>query len=95
MSWLAAGPEGVVLTVRVTPRSSRSRIDGPRGDALKIRLDAPPVDGRANEALLEFLSDQLHVPRRDVVLLSGATGRTKRVLIRGLDAARAAGLLST
>ena len=86
MSYLASTPDGVQLTVRVTPRSSRNRVDGPVGDALKIRLHAPPVDGKANDALLDFLAEQLGVPRRALVLQAGTQGRLKRVLVRGVTA---------
>ena len=63
------------------PGAKRTEIAGSHGDALKIRLAAPPVDGRANEALLAFLAEAFGVPARQVTLLSGATGRRKRVRI--------------
>ena len=65
-------------------------LNGPNalGDALKIRLCAPPVDGAANAALIEFLSDFFSLPRARVQLLSGATSRNKRVLLAGLPAAK-------
>lgn len=87
MTWLTEAGSGVVLQVRVTPRSSRHRVDGVLGDALKIRLQAPPVEGKANEALVEFLAEQLDVPRRAVQLEAGAQSRTKRVRIAGLTGA--------
>lgn len=87
MAWLTEDGSGVVLQVRVTPRSSRHRVDGVLGDALKIRLQAPPVEGKANEALVEFLADQLDLPRRAVQLEAGAQSRTKRVRISGLTGA--------
>ena len=77
----------MILSVRVIPRSPRSRIDGRRGDALLVRLAAPPVDGAANEALIELLSREFHVPKRQVSILSGASSRDKRVELDGLDAA--------
>lgn len=83
MSAIAQTPEGVVLTVRVVPRASRNRVDGLLGDALKIRLQAPPVEGRANEALVDFLAATLGVPRRTVTLLAGSASRHKRLLVTG------------
>jgi uncharacterized protein (TIGR00251 family) len=69
----------------VIPRSPRSRVDGVRGDAVLIRLAAPPVEGAANEALVAFLSDVLDLPRRNITIVSGETSRDKRVRIEGLD----------
>ena len=93
MSYLVSTPDGVQLTIRVTPRSSRNRVDGPIGDALKIRLNAPPVEGKANEALLEFLAERLDLPRRAIALLAGTQGRLKRVLVRGVTAEQVAARL--
>jgi uncharacterized protein (TIGR00251 family) len=74
-----------VLNIRVIPRSPRTRVDGTRGDAILIRLAAPPVEGAANEALVAFLSEALGIPRRDITLLAGEKSRDKRVRIAGLD----------
>ena len=71
------------------PRSPRSRVDGLRGDAVLIRLAAPPVEGAANEALVSFLSDVLDLPRRSITIVSGETSRNKRVRIEGIDEATA------
>jgi len=87
MKWLEDTTAGCLLQVRVTPRSSRNRIDGLHDGALKVRLNAPPVEGKANEALIEFLSGCLDLPRRDLVLVSGGQSRTKRILVRGRTAA--------
>ena len=73
------------MNVRVIPRASRNQIQGVLGDALKIRLQAPPVDGKANDALVRFLADTLNVPVRHVRLLSGETGRNKKVFLDGVD----------
>jgi uncharacterized protein (TIGR00251 family) len=78
-----------VLAIRVIPRSPRTRVDGRRGDAILIRLNAPPVDGAANEALIAFLSDILDVPRRSIAIVSGQTSRDKRVRVEGIDQAAA------
>ncbi len=87
MKWVEDTTGGCYLQVRVTPRSSRNRVDGPRDDALKIRLNAPPVDGKANEALIEFLAECLDLPRRALELVAGGQSRTKRILVRGRSAA--------
>jgi len=60
-------------------------VDGKRGDAILIRLNAPPVDGAANEALIAFLSDVLGVPRRDISLVAGDKSRDKRVRVDGVS----------
>lgn len=70
------------ITVHIVPRASTTEIVGMHGDALKIRLAAPPVDGKANKALLDFLAAHYGVPVRNLVLLSGATSRRKVVEIR-------------
>jgi uncharacterized protein (TIGR00251 family) len=75
----------VVLDVRVIPRSPRTAVAGRRGNAILIRVAAPPVDGAANDALLRFLSDTIGVPRRAIRLVSGETSRDKRVGIAGVD----------
>ena len=85
MDWAQVTKEGVVVRVRVTPRASRSRLDGLHGDALKVRLAAPPVDGKANAALVEFLAETWELPRRSVQILAGETSRDKRVLLVGLS----------
>ncbi len=72
------------LSVRVTPRSSKNAVAGFSGGVLKVRLTAPPVDDRANEALVRFLSGELDVPPRHVEILSGERGRNKVVRIHGL-----------
>ena len=84
-----------VLAIRVIPRSPRTRVDGRRGDAILIRLNAPPVDGAANEALIAFLSEALDVPRRSLAIVSGETSRDKRVRIDGIDADTAIARLFT
>lgn len=77
---------GVRIAIHVQPRASRSEVAGAHGDALKIRLSAPPVDGAANEALVELLSERFAVPSRAVRILSGAQSRAKIVEIDGLTA---------
>lgn len=73
----------VRVAVHVQPRASRSEIVGVHGTALKVRLEAPPVDGAANEALVTLLAERLGVPRRSVRVVAGATARAKTVEIDG------------
>jgi hypothetical protein len=73
----------LLLEVRVQPRASRSEFAGMFGDRLRIRLQAPPIDGRANAALVQFLADAFDVPRSQVEVERGLSGRDKRVRIRG------------
>jgi uncharacterized protein (TIGR00251 family) len=82
-------PEGMTLRVRVQPRSSREGIGGEREGALVVRLAAPPVEGRANEALARVLGRVLGVPPSAVRIVRGATGRDKRVAVAGVSAAAA------
>lgn len=77
----------MTLKVRVQPRASADALAGVRAGALVVRLQAPPVDGRANEALARFLGGLLGVPPSAVTLVHGATGRDKVVRIAGADAA--------
>ena len=89
--------EGARFLVRVTPRASRAAIVGVFGEgpkaALKIALQAPPVEGRANAALTEFLADWLRVPRSSVRIASGEHGRNKAVVVRGRTGAEIAALI--
>jgi uncharacterized protein (TIGR00251 family) len=92
---LVASPGGVRLRLRVQPRASREEVTGLAGDAIRVRLTAPPVDGAANEALVRFLATCLQVSRPAVVLVAGHTSRTKLVEVAGLspeEAARRLGL---
>lgn len=84
----------MILSVRVIPRSSKSRIDGRRGDALLVRLAAPPVDGAANEALIDLLAREFRRPKRDITILSGQSSRDKRIDIAGLSEAEGTERLS-
>jgi hypothetical protein len=84
---------GVLLRLRVQPRASREEVAGVTADAIKVRLTALPVEGAANEALIRFLAATLNVPRSAVELVSGRTGRTKLVAVRGVSVEAAAGRL--
>jgi len=83
----------VTFSVRVQPRASNDQIAGTMEGALKIRLTAPPLENRANEALIEFLSDLLKTPKSAVRIQSGEHGRNKRVEIRGVTRQQILGLL--
>ena len=95
MPWLVDTPAGAVLNLRIVPRAAKNAIQGELGDALKIRLCAPPVDGAANAALVEFLSDFFSLPRARVQLLSGATSRNKRVLLSGCPSSMVRSILTS
>lgn len=94
-SWLKPLPDGVELSVLVQPRASRTRVVGEHDGLLKIQLAAPPVDGEANAALVEFLAKLLGVPRRQVTLTSGDASRRKRVSIQGVDAAQVEAVMTS
>ncbi len=92
---VSATESGVRLQLRIQPRASREEVAGVSGDAIRVRLPAPPVEGAANEALVRFLSAKLGVPRAAVVLHSGRTGRNKVVEVSGVspgEASRRLGL---
>jgi uncharacterized protein (TIGR00251 family) len=90
--------EGCVLPVRAQPGARKAGVLGEQAGALKVAVTAPAEDGRANKALVDLLREGLGLKRSQVELLSGATGRDKRFLIRGVSRtdleARLAGLLS-
>jgi hypothetical protein len=79
-----AATDAIIVLVRVQPRASKDEIAGEMGGALKIRLCAPAVEDRANEALIEFLARLLKTPKAAVRILSGERSRTKRLEIRGV-----------
>jgi uncharacterized protein (TIGR00251 family) len=80
-------PLGATFPVRVQPRAARTAITGTVGDALKLTLSAPPVDGRANLAVVEFFSDIFSVPRSAVQVIAGERSRNKVIRIAGRTAA--------
>lgn len=83
----------VVFSVRVQPRASKDEIAGEIGGALKVRLQAPAVEGRANEALIELLAQLLKTPKSAVRILSGDRSRTKRIEIGGVTGRQIQALL--
>ena len=86
MSWVETRPDGVSLRLVIQPRASRTEAAGRLGDALKIRVAAPPVEGAANEELVAFLARALGVSRSAVSVTAGATGKRKTVRIEGVTA---------
>ena len=77
---------GATFTIKVHPRAKKNAITGQVGDALKVALTAPPVDGKANEACIEFFAKLLKVPRSSVTIAAGQTSRNKVVRVMGLTA---------
>jgi len=83
LPFVKAHPSGVLLLLKVQPRSSRNEIAGVLGQELKLKVTAPPVDAAANEAVIELLSELLHCPTRSVQIVRGKTSRHKQVLLVG------------
>ena len=84
---------GIIIDVRVIPRAAKSGVAGTRGDALLVRLNAPPVEGAANAELIDVVAAALDVPRRSVAIVAGERSRSKRVRVAGIDAETAANKL--
>jgi uncharacterized protein len=82
---LHESPDGVRFSVRVHPRAKKNAITGELGDALKVSLTTPPVEGRANKACIEFFAKLLKVPRSSVTIASGQTSRNKVIRVAGLS----------
>jgi len=81
-------PGGVTFAIKVHPRAKKNAITGEIGDALKVSLTAPPVEGRANEACVEFFAKLLKVPRSSVTIASGQTSRRKIIRVDGVTASQ-------
>jgi uncharacterized protein len=86
--------QGITFAVKVHPRARKNAITGVVGDALKLALTAPPVEGRANQAVIEFFAELFAIPRSSVTIASGATSRSKVIRIAGLTKAAVAALLA-
>ena len=78
---------GATFAVKIHPRARKNAITGVVGDALKLALTAPPVDGKANQAVIEFFADLFQIPRSSVTIASGETNRNKVIRISGLSRA--------
>jgi len=81
MSFVLNHPSGLAFRVHVQPRSSRNQVVGVHGDALKVKLTAPPVEGAANTACIAFMADALGIAKSAISIISGHTGRRKTLLI--------------
>jgi uncharacterized protein len=73
---------GIILNILIQPRSSKNMIAGLHGDALKIKLTAPPVDGAANKMCVQYLSKWINIPKSSIEIISGHSSRSKRVLLQ-------------
>lgn len=91
--YLTETKEGVVLSVKARPRSSRAGLDGLFDGAVKVRIRSAPVDGKANKELIETLADAFNLPKSSVSFVSGESSKTKRLLLRGITAAQVRPLL--
>ena len=78
--------DGITFAVKVHPRAKKNAITGDVGDALKLALTAPPVDGKANEACIEFFANLLNLPRSSVTIAAGQSSRNKVIRVTGLTA---------
>lgn len=87
LEWMNETKDGIALRVRAVPRASKNQIQGVHDGALKIRLTTPPVDGKANQALVKFLSKTLKVSKSQIQLAQGDTSRHKTFQITGISAA--------
>jgi uncharacterized protein (TIGR00251 family) len=79
-------PQGAAFAVRVQPRARKNAIRGQVGGALKLALTAPPLQGRANEACIEFLAELLKLPRSSITIAAGETSRNKVMRVAGISA---------
>ncbi len=79
--WCSALPDGIRLAVQITPNAKKSEVIGPHEAMLKIRLQAQPIEGKANEALIRYLADMLGVPRKAVVITHGLASKRKIIEI--------------
>jgi uncharacterized protein (TIGR00251 family) len=91
--WFRVAADGrITLTLHIQPGAKKTEFAGRHGDALKIRLAAPPVDGKANEALVKFIAATLHLPKSSVMLKSGQTSRRKVLEVSGAESSNIAAL---
>lgn len=86
MAEIKDSPNGATFAVKVHPRAKKTAITGEVGDALKLALTAPPADGKANQACVEFFAELLKVPRSSVTIAAGQTSRNKVIRVAGLSA---------
>lgn len=86
MAFIRDDKTGATFAIKVHPRAKKNAITGEVGDALKVSLTAPPIDGRANQACIEFFANLLKVPRASVTIASGESSRNKVIRVAGLSA---------
>lgn len=91
--FVSPAPGGARLRVHVVPRASKTEVCGLQGDALKVRLQAPPVDGKANAALCAFVADAAGLPKRAVSVVAGEASHQKTLFAAGADPAALAAAL--
>lgn len=95
MPYLKALPDGsLLLKLHVQPRSSRNQLSGLHNDALKLKLTTPPVEGKANKAVIAFLAKRLHLPKSAVTIKSGLQSREKHIIISNCEEKAARQLLT-
>jgi len=85
MAWIRSVQQGSIIDIHVIPQGKKNEIIGLYNDRLKIKIDAPPVDGKANECLLRFLSEVLNLKRSNLELIKGETSRQKQVKVQNLS----------
>ena len=85
---------GLTFAIKVHPRAKKNAITGEVGDSLKVALTAPPVDGKANDACIDFFAKLLKVPRSSVTIVAGLTSRNKVIRVAGLSAEEVRGRLA-
>lgn len=90
-----AGGQGVRVSIRVQPKASTTAIAGLHGDAIKVRVTAPPVDGAANDALVELLASTFGIPKRGITIVAGTSSRSKIVELQGVTEERVRRLVQT
>ena len=93
-AWIQSQDGALCVLIHCQPGAKRTRVVGEHGGRLKIALNAPAVDNKANEALVAWLAECLSIPRRQVEIVSGHTSRQKRVMIQGLDMQTVNGVLN-
>lgn len=82
MSWYSKADDGLILNLHIVPRSSKTEICGTHDNALKIKLQAPPLEGKANKALIKFMAKTLSIRQHDITILSGESARSKRIKVK-------------
>jgi uncharacterized protein (TIGR00251 family) len=94
MPYLQTRPDGsLLLSLYVQPRSGQNAIVGLHGDTIKLRLNAPPVDGKANKAVIAFFAKSLKIPKSAITVRSGLQSRMKKILLTGVEEEQIRGLI--